>query len=169
MAAFLLTMITGVVGVVAQCVLPRRLMVLAPNEVAIGQAPHLCAELRRQADEQIDELVKLALPDKKDEIHRVYRGGLRRYFYEGRSIRALWSDPWPSVEKELQQQASLENQEKAREGPISALNELWQARRAVSRQQWLHWCLHAWLFIHVPASVVLLLLGAWHGVLSLWF
>jgi hypothetical protein len=44
-----------------------------------------------------------------------------------------------------------------------------EERRQMAEQERLYYLLHGWLLIHVPLSVILLVLGATHVVLSLYY
>jgi hypothetical protein len=51
-----LTLISGVVGLVLQQLLPRLITARIPYESPVEQIPHLCSELRRRADALIGEI-----------------------------------------------------------------------------------------------------------------
>jgi hypothetical protein len=52
---------------------------------------------------------------------------------------------------------------------VAELEELCKTRRDLARQERIHFWLHGWLYLHVPLSFALLLLGAVHAVVSLWY
>lgn len=50
---------------------------------------------------------------------------------------------------------------------VTALEEIWEEARELSRQKKLHTLMHGWLLVHVPLSYALLLLVAVHAVEAL--
>ena len=50
---------------------------------------------------------------------------------------------------------------------IDDLENICEEKRQLDKQSWLHKVLHGWLFVHVPLSYALLLLGAWHAIVAL--
>lgn len=50
---------------------------------------------------------------------------------------------------------------------IDDLENICEEKRQLDQQSRLHKVLHGWLFVHVPLSYALLLLGAWHAIVSL--
>jgi hypothetical protein len=57
----------------------------------------------------------------------------------------------------------------AAERQLAHLQTCCDERRQLGEQERLHRLLHGWLFLHVPLSVALLLLGLAHAVLSLYY
>jgi hypothetical protein len=52
---------------------------------------------------------------------------------------------------------------------LTDLEQLCEERRQLAEQERLHHLLHAWLLVHVPASVALLALGVAHAVAAVYF
>ena len=50
---------------------------------------------------------------------------------------------------------------------IDDLENICEEKRELDQQTLYHRVLHAWLFVHIPASYALLLLGAVHAVMAL--
>src|SRR5262249_43550211 len=88
----ILTILTGVIGLVFQQVLPRTITVRIACEAPFEQIPHLCALLRRRADSLVDSLcgpvpasgptpADAALPDvaAKARLREFYEAELRPF------------------------------------------------------------------------------------------
>jgi hypothetical protein len=52
---------------------------------------------------------------------------------------------------------------------LGQLETFCDERRQLGEQERLHRWLHSWLLVHIPLSVVLLVLGLAHAVLSLYY
>ena len=52
---------------------------------------------------------------------------------------------------------------------IDRLERLCVERRQLGEQARLHFWLHVWLFLHIPITVVLLVLGTIHAVMSVYW
>lgn len=52
---------------------------------------------------------------------------------------------------------------------IDDLENICEEKRQLDKQKRLHTLLHGWLFVHIPLSYAVLLLGAWHGIVALRF
>ena len=50
---------------------------------------------------------------------------------------------------------------------LSDLEDICNEARQLARQEQLHRWLHGWLLVHIPLSLVLILLGAVHAVMAL--
>ena len=52
-------------------------------------------------------------------------------------------------------------------GVLDDLESICEEQRQLTRQRRLYHFLHAWLLVHVPLSIVLLLLGGVHAIMAL--
>jgi hypothetical protein len=52
---------------------------------------------------------------------------------------------------------------------IDDLENICEEKRQLDKQNRLHKLLHGWLFVHIPLSYAILLLGAWHAIVALRF
>jgi len=52
---------------------------------------------------------------------------------------------------------------------IDDLENICEEKRQLDKQNRLHNLLHGWLFVHIPLSYAVLLLGTWHGIVALRF
>jgi hypothetical protein len=169
MVLLLLTLGTGVLGLVLQHVVPSLLTARVPCEAPFGQIPHLCAVMRREAD----VLVAAALADAAIDravaecLGDFYRQEVRPFLAE-RYDRAA---PLASAARAGAMFARLRALPGfgAAESPLARLQTCCEERRLLGEQARLHRWLHGWLLLHVPLAAALILLGFAHAVLSLYY
>ena len=168
----ILTLATGAVGIALQNVIPRLLTRRIAVETPYEQIPHLCTLLRRRADALVDEV---SGPYEATGGADEPEGSLRR-FYE-RDVRGFLGVPYrrssPLSDRlhaasrfaELREMATG-----ASDGErIDELERLCAERRSLGEQERLHQALHSWLLLHVPLSVLLLVLGVLHAFMSVYY
>jgi hypothetical protein len=190
-----LTLFTGIAGLLLQQFLPRLLTVRVPHEAPYEQIPYLCARLRQEADElldraqgdaRIDENARVTLAKFYNESVRPFLGPafdqasplakpmsaelvfadlLRRPEMAAistalflKSADGKWAVPKPGAAED---EPAL--------GPVDWLEAYCDERRGYAEQERLHHWLHGWLLLHVPLSVVLLVLGVAHVVSALYY
>jgi hypothetical protein len=141
------------------------MMVRVPSEAPFEQIPHLCGVLRRKAAETVaaaaatgegkttlekfaaDEVLPFLGPDYRRSLPLANPLQAQVRFDRLRSVPALAA---------------------CRE-PLDQLETYCDERRQLGEQQRLHYLLHGWLLVHVPLSVLLLVFGLAHAVLSLYY
>jgi hypothetical protein len=172
MIVFALTLLTGVYGVFLQAVSPRRIARDHPEEIPIGQIPHVCRAWRRQADAVIDDLGPRLDKPRAEKLLQVYE----------HQVRPLLDAPYRPVlardellgEKGvlaavLPRDSLAEQQREAVEKGVAALREVWRQRLALAELQRRHARLHGWLLLHVPLAVAFVLLAVVHAAVSAFF
>jgi hypothetical protein len=186
---------TGVLGILLQQLLPRLLLTRIGCEAPYEQIPHLVDGMRRQADAIVDEVCGPLETDQFDiESTRgaaeVCQNGIvqLRAFYE-RDVRPFLMPMVPRGSPMLspvQTQSRFtkvrildiprdvkdkpEEHETKRKKFIAQCEELaglCEERRMLAEQERIWFWLHAWLIVHVPLSVMLLVVGVAHAVMSL--
>jgi vacuolar-type H+-ATPase subunit I/STV1 len=169
MILLFLTLGTGVVGLVVQQVVPPLLTARVPCEAPYGQIPHLCAAMRRaadallaaaHADTALDPAVTACLGD-------FYRQEVRPFLAERYDRAAPLAEP-ARAEAMFARLRALPGFAAA-ERQLTRLQTCCEERRQLGEQARLHRLLHGWLFLHVPLSAALILLGLAHAVLSLYY
>jgi hypothetical protein len=162
-------LITGVLGLVLQHVLPHILTTRISSEAPVEQIPHLCAGLRQRAD----DLMATARADKKLEENVKVELGT---FFE-REVRPFLSARFDSSsaladalhsEVVFARVRSLPGMAAVKEA-LDQLETYCDERRQLGEQERLHRWLHIWLLVHVPLSIVLLVFGLTHAVASLYY
>ncbi len=172
---------TGLLGVVVQQVLPRLLTARVPCEAPYEQIPHLCEVMRREADALVDSICGPHDPSP----HSV-ESTLAAAHYASDSLAQLRDFYEQDVRPFLQPRVPAHNplvdpvQVEARFGKlrrlpgmdevaseVDRLARFCEERRLLLEQERIHFWLHAWLLVHVPLSVALLVLGLVHIVTAL--
>jgi hypothetical protein len=165
----LLTLATGLLGLVLQHTVPSLMLAKVPYEAPYDQIPQLCAAMRQDAD----DLVAAARGDKA--VHPVAAERLEEFYHQ--EVR-------PFLAERYDRAAPLADASRAEaifarlrslhgfgtaEAQLARLRTCCDERRQFGEQERLHRLLHGWLFLHVPLSVVLLVLGLTHAVMSLYY
>jgi hypothetical protein len=165
----ILTLVTGIVGLFLQNVLPRMIMVRVPNEAPYEQIPHLIGVMRRQADELIDKV-------KEDKaIDSAVKIKLAEFYVE--QVRPFLTHPYRrslNLASPLQEETLFARVQAlpgfgAVKDQLVELRGYCHERRLLADQQRMYHWLHGWLLVHVPLSVLLLVLGLAHAVMSLYY
>ncbi len=166
---FLVTIISGVLGLLAQAYLPHQITNRIGAETPFEQIPHVCEVMRRQADDLVDAVLANKDTDQaiKDHLNVFYSKSVRPFLgptYESSSPLSR------ALQAEL-----LFDRVRAEPGmtlvaPVLArLAAFCEERRQIGQQERLHWLLHGWLLVHVPITLALLVLGAAHIFMSLYY
>lgn len=167
--AVIVTLVTGVFGLAMQQVIPRLLTARFPAEAPYEQIPHLCDVLRHKADEEVAAL--LADPAASEPLRQevtLFHDKEMRPFLQRRYRRgALISRP-------LQMELFFANlrtlaPEPALRQRVDLLETYCEERRQWGEIEGYYWLLHSWLLIHVPASVLVLVLGVTHALTALYY
>jgi hypothetical protein len=171
---FGLVVISGIVGLVLQKVLPRLMVERIAEETPYEQMPYVCRQLTRRAG-QLAEALAPAGFHKDGHLANTARSQLREY-YES-EIAPFLTLPAPAAcvlhdsaraHERFAQYLALP--EFADDRPkLEELEELCDQRRQIAVQERLHHWLHGWLLMHIPLSAALLILALTHIVMSLYF
>jgi hypothetical protein len=169
MILLLLTLASGVLGLALQQVVPALLTARAPCEAPYGQIPHLCAAMRRDADALV--ATACADPTLDPAVARClgdfYRQEVRPFLAERYDRSAPLADPARAEAMFARLRALPGFGAAAR--PLARLQTCCEERRFLGEQTRLHRLLHGWLFLHIPLSASLIVLGFAHAVLSLYY
>lgn len=167
--AVLLTLGTGVLGLALQQIIPRLLTARFPAEAPYEQIPHLCDMLRHRADEEIAALLAdpVASAPLRQEIALFHEREMRPFLQAEYRRDALLARP-------LQRELFFTNlrtlaAEPALQQRIDLLETFCNERRQWGEVEGYHALLHGWLLVHVPASVLVLVLGVAHVVSALYY
>lgn len=174
---------TGIVGAIVQQFLPRLMTIRAPAEGPYEQIPHLCQVMRRKADTLVDaacgpfdprqpdvESTRAALrlaEDGKAQLRAFFEQDIRPFL----NTQYLASSPLANplqAEARFGKLLQLHSMEALRD-QIDQLATLCEERRQLAGQERLHFWLHAWLMLHVPLSIAVLVLGAIHITTALYY
>jgi hypothetical protein len=167
---------SGIFGAALQHFMPATMTREVPLETIYEEINHVRAQLRAEAAEQIARAKTIAVPENPDEegaaakaaepaapLAAFYEREIRPYLEHapGRSAladRAQADRAFASVRHLVP--TELRN-------AVDDLENICEEDRQLTRQARLHRWLHAWLLVHVPLSIALILLGAVHAVVAL--
>ena len=177
---FGLTIVTGVVGLLLQHVLPRMLTHRVGGEAPYEQIPHLCRLMRQKADELIKTIWSIDLEvsqaylmhsqmghGAKAQLQHFYEKHVRPFLSDGPRGSRLLANPL-QAEGAFARLRALPGLAGVQE-QLALLETFCDERRQFAQQERLHHWLHAWLLLHVPLSVLLLFLGVAHAVVALYY
>ncbi len=174
-AIYLIVVVSGIVGLLVQTVLPHRLTVASRHEIPPGQIEAVCAAWRAECDALVDELCG---PRPAFASEPASSPVLLRRFYEEEVRVGLWETPirWPlrsdarirEAFERMRRQAEIVAKSRA-DDVLNRLETVCRERLDLLRQQERYFWLHAWLPVHVGLSAALLILGTAHVVTALWY
>jgi hypothetical protein len=197
MVLFTIVTASGILGVVLQNILPRVMTDRVPLETIFEQVDHVVEQMRTEADHlvmvvanpeeaaaaaaaatvgkrpppaarraQVRAQVELAAPppEEAQALKEFYDTEVRPFLYDksgrGTSLatRAKGSVVFAQLRTRIP--ASLHS-------VVDDLEAIVEERRQLRVQARLHYWLHAWLLVHVPLSIALLVLSFAHAVIAL--
>jgi hypothetical protein len=182
MIVFLTVIVSGILGVVLQNILPRLMKSQLDSEVVPDQFDHFCRKLQREADDYVTtscgatavesalQLDPAKLTDSTADSTKwligLYLGTIRPYL--GADAVA------DSVLASNQQGALVFDRARATvpdkfRDTVDQLEEFCRVRRRLHLQSQLYGLLHGWLKVHIPLSVVLLVFTVVHIMTALYY
>jgi hypothetical protein len=169
MIVVVLVLATGIGGLLLQQVLPRMITLRVAAEAPYEQIPYLCTRMSQTAD---DLMAQTRGDGKLDsgvlaELEKFYHKELHPFLGPRYDRSSALAHP-------LQAEATFRRIQGlpglgAAEKQLNTLRTLSDERRQLGEQERLHLWLHGWLLVHVPLSVMLLVLGLAHAVMSLYY
>jgi hypothetical protein len=187
MLLFFIVIGSGILGAAIQHYVPGFMTSRVPLETIYEEIPHVRAQLRDEADqlaaaicgpldtagaeavaEQTPEHAPTVLVeiehDDRERFREVYLHKVRPYLADPESPGAELADPLRSGE-------TFQALRRLLAPPVHAvlddLENICVEEQQLSRQIRIYRWLHAWLLVHVPLSIALLVLGAVHAVMAL--
>jgi hypothetical protein len=155
MVLFLIVSVAGIVGAVMQHFLPRMILTQVPLETIYEQIP----VVRRRLRDEADALVATVEP-----LRETYQERVRPF---------LEAPDKPGADLGVATRAadlfqSLRTATPTNLRPvIDDLENICEEQRQLILQRRLYHWLHVWQLVHVPLSIVLLILGGIHAVVAL--
>jgi hypothetical protein len=177
MVFYSVVMVSGIYGLFLQNRMPRVMQERLPAETVYEQIPHIRAQLFRAA-EKMCHAFKSAAPQKTaaspSAVDAESETALVAFLEEqvmpylkarrGRGFRlgdnAYSDDAFRFVRLRVTE---------AYHSRLEEMQAWCDQRRLLDLQIRLHHWLHAWLFVHVPFSFLLLMLTAWHAFVTLFY
>ena len=187
MVLFTIVFVSGIAGALFQHYMPMRITRKVPMETIYDQIESVIGQLCNEADDLMVQLVPAmeAIPVAEvvgDRTLPLNRAARELDTKDLQPIRTLYADKvQPYLLKPGDYRHELANDEIAatifdqvrKMSPglttefIDDLQNICLEKRQLDKQIRLHRWLHAWLFVHLPISWALLLLGAVHAVIAL--
>jgi len=155
MVLLVIVVASGIVGAILQHYLPRTITARVPMETIYEEIPHVRAQLREEAEELVGSLAVEAEHEDKVRFRETYAQVIRPY------LEAPETAASPLFES-LRRTTPV-----ALHPALEDLENICEEEQQISRQRHLYHWLHAWLLVHVPLSVALLLLAGIHAVMAL--
>jgi hypothetical protein len=179
---FILTLVTGIFGLALQHFLPRLITEQIACETPYDQIPHVCQVMRREADEIVSKVcqsVEAPVSAGKSEqadvardifvlhMRDAYESEIRPFLMAKSRAASLLFHPLQAEDlfSGLRKRADSPEREQA----IVRLETFCNERRQLAMQERLHRWLHGWLYVHIPLSVALLVMGSAHAFMSLYY
>ncbi len=180
MGVFLVVILSGIVGVVLQNMLPRLMKSQLDSEVIPDQMEHLCRNLQREADDILlsscgQESVEHALlrdsgtatqSDSTAWLLGLYLTTIRPFLGPGVEPGSVLAN---NRQADIFFERALTSVPDELRNAVNQLAELCHMRRRLQLQARLFGLLHGWLKVHVPLSVVLLVFTVLHIVTALYY
>ncbi len=177
MALYAVVMLSGIYGLFLQHRLPGIMQERLPAETVYEQIPHLRSQLVLAAEKMRHSLQPgarlkadpgaLAVdPESEAALANFLQDQVLPYLEARRGRRYRLGDP--GYGDDTFRFVRLRVAEGYR-GRVDEIQGWCDQRRLLDLQVRLHHWLHGWLFVHVPASFLLLLLTAWHAFITLFY
>jgi hypothetical protein len=182
MLLFFIVIGSGILGAAIQHYVPSFMTSRVPLETIYEEIPHVRAQLREEADqlaasicgplngaveetaEQSQTVLVEIEHDDRERFRDVYLRKVRPYLDAPEAPDAELADPLRSGE-------TFEALRRLLAAPVHGvlddLENICEEEQQLSRQIRIYRWLHAWLLVHVPLSIALLVLGAIHAVVAL--
>ena len=155
---------SGLVGATLQHYLPRVMLTRVPFETIYEEIPHVRAQLRAEADEMVEKLEIEAEHDDKVRFRNAYQSSIRPFLVDQQQAGLALADE----KKATVVFESIRRAVPAAMHPLLGnLESICEEERQFIRQRKLYHWLHVWQLVHVPLSIMLLVLGGVHAVMAL--
>jgi hypothetical protein len=176
MLLFFIVIGSGILGAAIQHYVPSLMTSRVPLETIYEEIPHVRAQLREEADqlaasicgpleaEESQTVLVEIEHDDRERFREVYLNKVRPYLADPEIQDAELADPLRSGETFEALRRLLAP---TTHGVLDDLENICEEEQQLSRQIRIYRWLHAWLLVHVPLSIALLVLGAIHAVVAL--
>jgi len=176
MLLFFIVIGSGILGAAIQHYVPSLMTSRVPLETIYEEIPHVRTQLREEADqlaasicgpleaEESQTVLVEIEHDDRERFREVYLNKVRPYLADPEIQDAELADPLRSGETFEALRRLLAP---TTHGVLDDLENICEEEQQLSRQIRIDRWLHAWLLVHVPLSIALLVLGAIHAVVAL--
>lgn len=161
--SYVLVAVTGIFGIFVSRLVPRQLT-RGGEEILLERVPTFVAELRDEAETLV---ITATRETGSSSLSTHYAEHLAQFFSGPKFHHLNFLAPFHlrfSLETDLNELSRyLAPNER---GYLSQLRDLVAKKDEVDHQHALQWIMRAWLFVHVPATYILVLLAVLHLVLA---
>ena len=183
---FTVIVVSGIVGLVLQNMVPRAMLRDVRAETIYEQIDHVTDQLRAEAEAMVEAVVRR--PERAAYAQEVVPAGAATVlvaeqsvdgaavltaFYE-KEVKPFLMHDLPPDSRFNKEQAFLAEFAAVRQAlpqsmhqTLADLQSIVEERRELERQRRMHRVLHCWLLVHVPLSFALLILATAHAVIAL--
>jgi hypothetical protein len=165
MTLFFIVWFSGIFGAILQHYLPTMIMTRVPLETIYEEIPHVRSQLVVEAEELVGAIAGNEIEqDDKVRFREAYAGTIRPF---------LDAPEKPGVALADEEKADIVFDSLRRSLPIDLhgtlddLENICEEERQFTRQKKIYTWLHAWLLVHVPLSIALLVMGGVHAIIAL--
>ena len=190
MTLLFVVVFSGITGAVIQHFLPKKMLASVPSETIYEQIPEVREQLREEANNIVQRLCatpeaaavtagtletgRVAVSEEEEEVslsdeerenlHHVYVHKILPFLRDPDSHNSplAANEKAKAFFKALRKQSPNTIWEE-----IDNLEAICSEERQLTRQRRVYFWLHAWLLIHVPVSITLLVLGGIHAVVAI--
>jgi len=183
---FTIIVISGIVGLVLQNMVPRAMLRNVRAETIYEQIDHVTDQLRMEAQAMIEAVVRR--PERAAYAQEVVPAGAATMLVAEQSVdgaavlTAFYEkEVKPFLVHDLPRDSRLNNEQaflaefaavrqalpQSMHQTLADLQSIVEERRELERQRRMHRLLHCWLLVHVPLSFALLILATAHAVIAL--
>ena len=155
MVLLVIVVASGILGAILQHYLPQMITTRVPMETIYEEIPHVRAQLREEAEQLVGTLTVEAEHDDKVRFRETYTQAIRPFLEAPETVAS-------PIFSSLRRTIPL-----ALHPALEDLENICEEERQLTRQRRLYHWLHAWLLVHVPLSIALLVLGGIHAVVAL--
>ena len=177
---FTLVVVSGVHGLAMQFAVPRIMTAEVQVETMVDQIPLMIRRLREEGERVVCEVCGPLVPEPPDPEGK--RKAKQQEPLEGSEpLKAFFlAEAGPYLERGRGRLSTAGGRQAlfaqvrhmsgtAMHGAVERLEALCEERRQLDVQERLHWWLHGWMFVHLPAAAALVLLSLVHAVVSVYY
>ena len=187
MLLFTIVILSGILGAVLQHYMPKMMTQQVPYETIYAEIPRIRGQLLDEADIKVAEVTGVTMSDTvmaaagtssggvlvtmvqmeddvRNELTKFYDDEMRPYIeHEGHNNFPI-ADRTTSAALFVSLKTRLPE---VIHPVVTDLESICEEKRELDHQLRMHRFMHGWLFIHVPLSLALLLMGAFHAFVAL--
>ena len=186
MVLFTIVIISGLVGAALQHYMPRMITQMVPMETIYGDSSHVLRDLQEEAERIVGDIcgpvvamsataasasgmsisTVVQVMDKAAvvEMQDFYQNEMLPYLKEARARGSALANSNVAAATFKNLRTLLPT---AVHEALNDLENICYEKRQIDLQAKLHRFLHGWLFVHIPLSYALLVMGAIHAVVAL--